>query len=95
MLERLALVDARVALLSEALHRVANARDIELWLAMREQEAMGDRSPAASVGPWLGMEPAAARQQRRRVELRLQALVRDDPHFAGLAEVFEPFAAAA
>lgn len=71
--------------LADALDEVATARDCELWLEMRVQESIGDRSPAASVGPTLGLSAEAARQQRRRVDQRLRRLAHTNRRFAALS----------
>ncbi len=66
---------------------MATPRDVELWLEMRVEESLGDRSPAATVAPHLGMSAESARQQRRRIDQRLRRLLASDGRYAGLAEV--------
>ena len=76
---------AGARLLQEALGTVATARDRELFLELRIQELLGDRSPAVTVGALLGLNPEAVRQQHRRVRLRLRLLAESDARFAELA----------
>lgn len=76
-----------VALLVDGLDRVASERDRLLFVDHGVQAAMGDPSPAVTVGLMYGMEPAAVRQQTRRVRLRLGKLSRIDPRYAELASL--------
>lgn len=87
-LQRLAETDVRARALWLALHEVTRSeRDVELWLEVRLQERMGDRSPATTVGATLGMSPEAVRQQRHRIDGRLRRLLEADEGFAHLADV--------
>ena len=76
-----------VELLFEALELVLSERDRQLFLEVEVQQALGDRSPATTVGPMLGMQPAAVRQQYRRARLRLRRLAGTDPRYAPLADL--------
>jgi hypothetical protein len=49
--------------------------------------ALGDPSPAVTVGALYGMKPASVRQQSRRTRLRLRALAETEPRFGPLAEL--------
>jgi hypothetical protein len=84
---RLAASDQRVALLGEALELVASRRDRLVFVELGIQVAMGDPSPAVTVGALYGMKPASVRQQSRRTKLRLRALADAEPRFGPLAEL--------
>jgi hypothetical protein len=87
LLESLAGRDPRLRALADALSAVATPRDREMWLEMRVQEVLGDPAPAASVGRGHGVSPAAARQQRHRVGVRLRDLASSDERFATLTQL--------
>lgn len=74
-------------LLHEALGTVATPRDGELFLELRIQQLLGDRSPSVTVGGLLGLQPEAVRQQHRRVRMRLRSLAETDQRFAPLASL--------
>ena len=76
-----------VALLREAVGRVASERDQVIFFETAVQSALGDRSPAATVAGLMGIRPEAVRQQARRVRLRVQRLAADEPRFAVLADL--------
>lgn len=86
-LARLAAVDPEVALLSAGLALVASPRDRLVFLEVGIQTALGDPSPAVTVGALYGMKPASVRQQSRRTRLRLRALAESDPRFGPLVEL--------
>jgi hypothetical protein len=89
--EALALLDALAdggglfGLLREALGRSGTERDQRLLLEVQIQHSMGDRAPAATVAGMFDMSSEAVRQQVRRVRVRLQRLVADEPRYAPLA----------
>ncbi len=85
VLDRLSSSHPAARLLQEALGQVATARDGELFLELRIQELLGDRSPAVTVGGLLGLHPDAVRQQHHRVRLRLRRLAESNARFAPLA----------
>ncbi len=85
VLERLAGRDPAVALLVEALERVASERDRELFVEALLQASLGDRSPAVTVGALLGVSPEVVRQQHRRVRRRVGQLAATDERYAELA----------
>lgn len=87
VLERIAAEEPQARLLRDALLVVAGERDRELFLEMAVQSWMGDRSPATSVGPRLGMSPEAVRQQKCRVSRRLALLAAGDERYAALADL--------
>ncbi len=87
VLDRLSCAHPGVRLLQEALGSVATARDRELFLELRIQELLGDRSPAVTVAGLLGLHPDVVRQQHRRVRLRLRRLAESDDRFASLADL--------
>ena len=74
-----------VALLREAVARVATDRDQVIFFETAVQVSLGDRSPAVTVAGLLGIRPEAVRQQHRRVRLRVQRLAAEEPRFATLA----------
>jgi hypothetical protein len=78
---RLAQRHQQVALLDEAVRVVATERDRRLFWETALQRAMGDPSPACTVGAALGVAPTVVRQQHRRVRLRIQHLAATDPRF--------------
>jgi hypothetical protein len=84
-LERLARQHPTVALVRDALAEVASPTDVALFLAYRSQQSAGDPSPAATVGPPLGIKPAAVRQRARRIQQRLERLVATDERYSPLA----------
>jgi hypothetical protein len=71
----------------DALAQVGSRRDQRLLLEVRLQESLGDRSPAATVAPRYGMQPAAVRQQVRRMKHRLRRLAASEARFAPLADL--------
>lgn len=85
VMARLAEEHELVALLHDGLEAVASPRDLLVFVEHRIQVALGDPSPAATVARLYGMEPAAVRQQTRRVRLRLQRLAETDPRYSELA----------
>ncbi len=87
VLDRLGGAHPAARLLQEALGQVASVRDGELFLELRIQELLGDRSPAVTVGVLLGLQPEAVRQQHRRVRLRLRRLAESNARFAPLASL--------
>lgn len=82
VLDRLAHHDPTLHRLDEALQRTASPRDRALLLDFRSQQALGDPSPATTVGPMYGVTPAAARKVVSRVSARVRALADDDPRYA-------------
>jgi hypothetical protein len=86
-LARLARQHGEVALLQEGLELVASPRDRLVFVELEIQVAMGDPSPAVTVGALYGMKPASVRQQSRRTRLRLRALAETQPRFGPLADL--------
>src|SRR4051812_7003161 len=85
LLAGLASIRPDCALVSEALERVTNPRNRGIVLDVRVQSALGDPSPAGTVGREVGMQPEAVRQVVHRTRRALRHLVEDDPRFAPLA----------
>lgn len=85
--EQLATTHDGMALVWEALQRVASARDRELFLEVLVQASLGDRSAAATVAPLVGVSPEVVRQQMGRIRRRIRELAASDPYFADLAEL--------
>lgn len=71
-------------LLLVALRRVANDRDVELWLEVRQEAACGNRAPAVTVGAYLGLAPTTVRKAVQRVSERLSRLAAGDDCFGPL-----------
>lgn len=86
-LARLGRENQTVALLREGLELVASPRDQLVFVEMGVQFALGDPSPAVTVGALFGMKPASVRQQSRRTRVRLQALAASDDRFQPLASL--------
>lgn len=84
---RLATEHRMVALLRDGLGRVASERDLVVFVELGVQVALGDPSPAVTVARMYGMQPAAVRQQNRRMRVRLRQLADREPRFAPLAEL--------
>lgn len=84
VLARLAARHEVVALLREGLEEVASPRDLLVFVEHGVQVALGDPSPAVTIGRMYGMEPTAVRQQTRRVRIRLHRLAATDPRFGEL-----------
>ena len=84
---RLAADHTGMALVCEALEKVASPRDRELFFEVLVQASLGDRSAAATVGRLLGVSPEVVRQQMGRIRRRIRDLAASDPHFADLAEL--------
>ncbi len=76
-----------VALLRDGLGRVASERDLVVFIELGVQVALGDPSPAVTVARMYGMQPAAVRQQNRRMRVRLRQLADREPRFAPLADL--------
>ena len=71
-------------LLLVALRCVANERDVELWLEVRQEAACGNRAPAVTVGTYLGLAPTTVRKAAQRVSERLSRLAVADDTFGPL-----------
>lgn len=71
-------------LLLVALRQVANDRDVELWLEVRQESACGNRAPAVTVGTYLGLAPTTVRKAAQRVSERLSRLASADDTFGPL-----------
>ena len=85
VLDQLASRRPECALVSEALGRVANARNRGIVLDVRVQSALGDPSPATTVGRDVGLQPEAVRQVVHRTRRALRHLVDQEPRFAPVA----------
>ncbi|NLG65024.1 MAG: hypothetical protein GX537_05400 [Actinobacteria bacterium] len=81
----LASVNHDAARFIDALASVASVRDQMLFVEHGVQVSLGDPSPAVTVGQQFGMNPAAVRQQTRRIRLRLKDLADSDPRYRELA----------
>jgi len=85
LLDQLASRRPECALVSEALGRVTNARNRGIVLDVRLQSALGDPSPATTVGRDVGLQPEAVRQVVHRTRRALRHLVDQEPRFAPVA----------
>jgi hypothetical protein len=74
-------------LLEEAVRRVATDRDRTLFWETVLQQAMGDPSPATTVGRTLGVTPSVVRQQHRRIRVRIARLAELDPRYAAVGRL--------
>lgn len=81
MLETLARLSPKCRLFLDALARVATPRNRDVVLAVRVQNAMGDPSPAVTVGHLYGLRPDAVRQIVHRTRMALKRLVHSEPEF--------------
>jgi hypothetical protein len=84
MLEQLARLSPTCGLFVDALARVATARNRAVVLAVKVQNAMGDPSPAVTVGRQYGLNPDAVRQIVHRTRVALCRLVHSDDEFEPL-----------
>jgi hypothetical protein len=82
-----ALAESRpeLRLLREGLDRVSGPTQQAMLLEVKVQAALGDPSPAVTVGRMSGVRPDTVRQTVKRVLDRLRRLAASDPHFAPLA----------
>ena len=76
-----------LAQLLSALTAVASERDAKVHLEYQAQKALGDRSPANTVGEMFGLSPSNVRQIDRRLRQRLSGLAESDPSFATLVRL--------
>jgi hypothetical protein len=76
-----------LGLLEVAIGVVGTARDQQVHVQYRVQKAMGDPSPAVTVGEQFGLRAEHVRQIDRRMRLRLQALVDGDERYAAIGEL--------
>ena len=84
VLAGLAAADEDARLLREALERVTNARNSQIFLEHRVQSSSGDPSPANTVGQRHHMTPDAVRQVVKRTRYKLRALAAKNERFSGL-----------
>jgi hypothetical protein len=85
ILRRLAVGDAVLGLLVEALGRALPPIDRDLLLTYEVQKRSGDPSPSLTVGPIFGLGPDTVRQRASRARRRVLAVVGAEPRFAPLA----------
>jgi DNA-directed RNA polymerase specialized sigma24 family protein len=74
-------------LLQEGLDRVSPPAQQAILLEVKVQAALGDPSPAVTVGQMTGVRPDTIRQTVKRVLDRLRHLATADPRFAPLADL--------
>jgi hypothetical protein len=85
---RLAAVDERCRLLSDALDRAAvSATDREMCFQYAVERGRGNRSPATTVGAVFDLADATVRQRVHRSKRRLRAVAAADDRFAPLADL--------
>ncbi len=85
VLRRLAGTRPELRLLQEGLDLVSLPGQQAILLEVKVQAALGDPSPAVTVGQLTGVRPDTVRQTVKRVLDRLRRLAAADPHFAPLA----------
>lgn len=86
-LVRLSASEEVCALLLAALEDTTSERDREILLAYKLQAALGDPSPANTVGSAFRLKPATVRQVVKRSLDRLRKLAATEPRFGGLADL--------
>jgi hypothetical protein len=74
-------------LLQEGLDRVSLPAQQAILLEVKVQAALGDPSPAVTVGQMTGVRPDTVRQTVKRLLDRLRHLATADPYFAPLADL--------
>jgi len=70
-----------------ALKAIASERDAQVHLEYQVQKALGDRSPANTVGAMFDLSPANVRQVDRRVRQKLSELRANNSAYAVLARL--------
>lgn len=86
-LARLSASDDVCALLLAALQDTTTERDREILLAYKLQAALGDPSPANTVGDAFQLKPATVRQVVKRSLDRLRKLAETEPRFQALTDL--------
>ena len=86
-LARLSASEKVCALLLAALEDTTTERDREILLAYKLQAALGDPSPANTVGDAFRLKPATVRQVVKRSLDRLRKLAATEPRFRPLADL--------
>lgn len=86
-LARLSASEEVCALLLAALEDTTTERDREILLAYKLQAALGDPSPANTVGDAFRLKPATVRQVVKRSLDRLRKLADTEPRFRALADL--------
>ena len=70
-----------------ALDAIASERDGQVHLEYQVQKALGDRSPANTVGAMFDLSPANVRQIDRRLRRKLSDLHANDSAYTALARL--------
>jgi hypothetical protein len=86
-LRRLAGSRPELRLLQEGLDLVSAPPQQAILLEVKVQAALGDPSPAVTVGQMTGVRPDTVRQTVKRILDRLRHLATADPRFASLADL--------
>jgi hypothetical protein len=87
VLRRLAQVEPRAGLWWHAVGAITSDRNRRVYFEYELQKALGDRSPARTVGGMLGLRPANVRQIARRVRVRLADRIEHDARLAPLRDL--------
>jgi hypothetical protein len=87
VLRGLAELVPQCAVLLKAMELVMRDRDRRVVLSYRVQQALGDPSPARTIGEQHCLSPDNVRQIVRRAKVALLKLAQADPAFAGLTEL--------
>jgi hypothetical protein len=74
-----------VASLVDALRTAGSERQVAIHIEYGTQRALGDPSPAKTVGAMFDMKPDNVRQIDSRLRKRVRELVANDPSYADLA----------
>ncbi|MDQ3946284.1 MAG: hypothetical protein M3357_14250, partial [Actinomycetota bacterium] len=74
-------------LLQEGLDLVIPSAQQAILLEVKVQAALGDPSPAVTVGQMKGVRPDTVRQSVKRALDKLRHLATADPHFAPLGDL--------
>jgi hypothetical protein len=84
---RLAELEPRAALWWDAVGTLTSDRNRRVYFEFELQKALGDRSPASTVGRLFGLKPDNVRQIARRVRTRLIDRIRSDARLAPLRDL--------
>lgn len=87
VLRHLAQLEPRAALWWNAVGSITTDRNRRVYFEFELQKALGDRSPARTVGTMLALEPANVRQIAGRVRKRLAERIKTDVELAPLRDL--------
>jgi hypothetical protein len=87
VLVRIAELEPRATMWWNAVGTITTDRNRNIYFEYEVQKALGDRSPAHTVGTIFGLTPANVRQIARRVRVRLTERIRTDAELAPLRDL--------